>query len=126
MNEADAATVLRDAADTDAAAAAAAADAADNDAAGAGGGGAAASMAARVGGREKPPHWVCTDLYVGKLHLVDLAGIDRLGMTDASGETLKEARFINSSLNSLGTLFIHMLWLHLHHLNVAPLHGLCN
>jgi len=33
-----------------------------------------------------------------KLHLVDLAGSERVGKTNSSGSTLKEAKYINSSL----------------------------
>ena len=37
-----------------------------------------------------------------KLHLIDLAGSERLAKTGASGLLLKEAKFINKSLSALG------------------------
>ncbi len=38
----------------------------------------------------------------GKLHLIDLAGSERLSKTDATGDRLKEAQNINKSLSALG------------------------
>jgi kinesin family protein C2/C3 len=38
----------------------------------------------------------------GKLHLIDLAGSERISKTDASGDRLKEAQNINKSLLALG------------------------
>ena len=38
----------------------------------------------------------------GKLHLIDLAGSERLKNTHASGERLKEAQNINRSLSAFG------------------------
>ncbi len=40
--------------------------------------------------------------FAGKLHLIDLAGSERLSKTDATGERLKEAQNINKSLSALG------------------------
>eukprot|EP01038_Epipyxis_sp_PR26KG_P008183 gene8183-11070_t len=38
----------------------------------------------------------------GKLHLIDLAGSERISKTDATGDRLKEAQNINKSLSALG------------------------
>jgi kinesin family protein 5 len=38
----------------------------------------------------------------GKLNLVDLAGSEKVAKTGAKGETLEEAKKINSSLSCLG------------------------
>ena len=51
---------------------------------------------------------VCVFVYVyarqnfGKLHLIDLAGSERLSKTGATGDRLKEAQNINKSLSALG------------------------
>jgi kinesin family protein 5 len=39
---------------------------------------------------------------VGRLNLVDLAGSERVGRSGARGQTLEEARQINTSLSALG------------------------
>ena len=51
------------------------------------------SEAARAGGRAS---------VVSKMHLIDLAGSERIAKTDASGDRLKEAQNINKSLSALG------------------------
>ncbi len=38
----------------------------------------------------------------GKLHLIDLAGSERIARTGAQGDRLKEAQNINKSLSALG------------------------
>lgn len=38
----------------------------------------------------------------GKLHLIDLAGSERLSRSGAEGDRLKEAQNINKSLSALG------------------------
>ena len=38
----------------------------------------------------------------GKLYLIDLAGSERVGKTDATGQRLEEAKNINRSLSALG------------------------
>jgi hypothetical protein len=40
--------------------------------------------------------------YSSKLQLIDLAGSERVGRTEASGDRLKEAQHINKSLSALG------------------------
>lgn len=46
----------------------------------------------------------------GKLSLIDLAGSERVGKSGATGQQLKEASFINSSLSALGNTInaLHM------------------
>lgn len=41
---------------------------------------------------------------LGKLFLCDLAGSEKVGKTQASGQTLDEARMINKSLSALGNV----------------------
>lgn len=40
------------------------------------------------------------------LHLVDLAGSERVDKSEATGDTLKEAQFINKSLSCLGDVIM--------------------
>ena len=52
----------------------------------------------RVSGKNKATEaW-----HRGKLHLIDLAGSERVGKTDAKGDRLREAQNINKSLSALG------------------------
>jgi kinesin family protein C2/C3 len=45
----------------------------------------------------------------GKLNLVDLAGSERINKSGATGQALKEAQNINTSLSALGTLIFASL-----------------
>jgi len=42
------------------------------------------------------------DTYVGKVHLIDLAGSENVGKSGVSGQGMKEAQNINKSLSALG------------------------
>jgi kinesin family member C2/C3 len=39
---------------------------------------------------------------LGCLHLIDLAGSERIGRSEASGDRLEEAKYINKSLSAIG------------------------
>ena len=41
---------------------------------------------------------------MSRIHMIDLAGSERVGMTNASGHRLKEAQAINKSLSALGNV----------------------
>ena len=41
---------------------------------------------------------------MGKLYCCDLAGSEKVGKTEASGQTLEEAKMINKSLSALGNV----------------------
>merc|ERR1712032_1635891 len=43
-----------------------------------------------------------SDTYVGKIHLIDLAGSENVGRSGVSGQGMKEAQNINKSLSALG------------------------
>ena len=57
---------------------------------------------------------IAGDEWQSKLWLVDLAGSERISRTEADGERLKEAQFINKSLSALGDC-IHALTTHSPH-----------
>ena len=46
----------------------------------------------------------------GVLNLVDLAGSEKVGKTGATGETLEEAKKINSSLSAIGNVIHHLVF----------------
>lgn len=41
---------------------------------------------------------------MGKLYCVDLAGSEKTGKTNVTGQTLEEAKMINKSLSALGNV----------------------
>ena len=41
---------------------------------------------------------------LGKLYFCDLAGSEKVGKTNAAGQTLEEAKMINKSLSALGNV----------------------
>jgi len=53
--------------------------------------------------------------YFGKLHLIDLAGSERVSRSGATGDRLKEAQAINKSLSALGNV-LHSLQLKSKHI----------
>merc|ERR1712186_11515 len=42
------------------------------------------------------------DTYMGKIHLIDLAGSEKTGKSGVTGQGMKEAQNINKSLSALG------------------------
>merc|ERR1719188_2971922 len=43
-----------------------------------------------------------SDTYVGKIHLIDLAGSENVNKSGVSGQGMREAQNINKSLSALG------------------------
>ena len=41
---------------------------------------------------------------IGKMYCCDLAGSEKIGKTEAQGQTLEEAKMINKSLSALGNV----------------------
>merc|ERR1739845_182342 len=49
------------------------------------------------------------ETYVGKIHLIDLAGSENVGKSGVSGAGLKEAQNINKSLSALGDVIASLV-----------------
>lgn len=57
-----------------------------------------------VAARGEPPPTSSAKQRVSRLHMIDLAGSERISKTSATGERLKEAQSINKSLSALGNV----------------------
>ena len=55
-------------------------------------------------GHASPPPTSSAKQRVSRLHMIDLAGSERISKTSATGERLKEAQSINKSLSALGNV----------------------
>merc|ERR1712093_365650 len=49
------------------------------------------------------------ETYIGKIHLIDLAGSENVGKSGVSGAGLKEAQNINKSLSALGDVIASLV-----------------